>query len=517
MRTWALVLLAATAQAAPGVSLVSFARYGNAVELRLTRGSAEVEWVSPSTFRFRRWWGSRLQLPEAARREPVSFTIKDAGPVLEFSSDDLILTIRKAGLLVSVKGIEGVPLMADATEIMPVEGGFRWERQAPPGARYFGLGPRPADELDARGSRIVTTYPFLICSRGYAEQHVGQGEFAFDLARLHPERYSIEARGVDHIDYYFYFGPAIKDIFEQRLAVTGPPPRLTPADLGLLKWAPPEMADDAKAGPAPASWSDLHRALIGLVQSSLSGTLLAQFDMTPFLEAPAALRARAEELAALAPVLRGAPASALRRQLVPFFLTYGEEARERGYPVIHPLPFQFPSDQTAGRHADQFMLGDELLAAPVSSPAGERDVYLPQGVWTNLATDETFAGRRTVRIHRGAGNPPLFARNGTILPLASPAGSGPMMLHYFPRLGAEFFIFESDLEDFSQVHAAPAGDYMRLEIESKKTREYEWVVHHVDRPAAVSAGNWHYEEAKKCLRVRLTAGAGEDVIVNISF
>ena len=37
---------------------------------------------------------------------------------------------------------------------------------------------------------------------------------------------------------------------------------------------------------------------------------------------------------------------------------------------------------------------------------------------------------------------PVFARNGTIVPLAAANGMG---LHYFPKLGAEFFFLEEDL------------------------------------------------------------------------
>ena len=87
-------------------------------------------------------------------------------------------------------------------------------------------------------------------------------------------------------------------------------------------------------------------------------------------------------------------------------------------------------------------------------------------------------GRRTITVTTAA--LPVFARNGTIVPLDPPAG---MALHYFPKLGAEFFLLEED--GWTQVHAAPAADVMRLEIESKKAREYQWVVHHVERPVKV--------------------------------
>jgi len=34
----------------------------------------------------------------------------------------------------------------------------------------------------------------------------------------------------------------------------------------------------------------------------------------------------------------------------------------------------------------------------------------------------------------------------------------------------------------SQFHAAPAGDFVRVEIESQKRRTYEWVMHHTKAP-----------------------------------
>src|SRR6266446_191291 len=112
-------------------------------------------------------------------------------------------------------------------------------------------------------------------------------------------------------------------------------------------------------------------------------------------------------------------------------------------------------------------------------------------------------GSATMR-HINAGGPddlPLFSRNGAVLPM----GSDPMKLHYFPKLGGEFFLFEHDLGEYSQVHAGPAGDFMRLEIESKKDREYEWIVHHLDRPRKIMAGTVEYALVESPERLR--AGA----------
>jgi hypothetical protein len=92
---------------------------------------------------------------------------------------------------------------------------------------------------------------------------------------------------------------------------------------------------------------------------------------------------------------------------------------------------------------------------------------------------------------------------------------------------------ENDLGEYSQVHAAPALDVMRLEIESKKDREYHWVVHHVEKPlsvgfeehayaeaparAAVADRTWLYDAAHKNLEVRVRVKAGEDSIIVLTF
>jgi hypothetical protein len=108
-----------------------------------------------------------------------------------------------------------------------------------------------------------------------------------------------------------------------------------------------------------------------------------------------------------------------------------------------------------------------------------------------------------------------------------------MELHYFPDLGGEFFLWESDKRENSQFHAAPAGEWTRVEIESHVSRTYEWVIHHADRPAKVQEGQtdyksvkqrsalkpgmWWHDDARNDLHVMVRAEAGTDRIVNISF
>ena len=48
-----------------------------------------------------------------------------------------------------------------------------------------------------------------------------------------------------------------------------------------------------------------------------------------------------------------------------------------------------------------FMLGDELLIVPLVSESSRLSFYLPQGIWTGLATNERHQGRQKLEIAAG--------------------------------------------------------------------------------------------------------------------
>ena len=143
-----------------------------------------------------------------------------------------------------------------------------------------------------------------------------------------------------------------------------------------------------------------------------------------------------------------------------------------------------------------------------------------------------MAGPEAVLINDRAGRVLLQLPVDSILIVPLNSANG-MALHYFPKLGGEFFLLEGDIAEYTQVHAAPALDFMRLEIESKKERDYQWIVHHLDRPRRIGAGAvelaevevedklrpgaWFYDAPNKNLHVRIVGRAGGDEIINIAF
>ncbi|CAD6991799.1 unnamed protein product [Ceratitis capitata] len=76
-------------------------------------------------------------------------------------------------------------------------------------------------------------------------------------------------------------------------------------------------------------------------------------------------------------------------------------ATETGEPVNPPLWWVDPSDQVAQSVYDQFLLGDDIIAAPVvQEGAVVRDVYLPKGEWKDGNTNEVHEGPKWLMAYK---------------------------------------------------------------------------------------------------------------------
>ena len=74
-----------------------------------------------------------------------------------------------------------------------------------------------------------------------------------------------------------------------------------------------------------------------------------------------------------------------------------EEASENGSPLLRTMFYEFPNDAKCWDLQDQYMFGDRYLVAPVMYEGmREREVYLPEGSWKDIHTDEIVAGGQTI-------------------------------------------------------------------------------------------------------------------------
>ncbi|WP_210518611.1 TIM-barrel domain-containing protein [Hymenobacter terricola] len=121
-----------------------------------------------------------------------------------------------------------------------------------------------------------------------------------------------------------------------------------------------------------------------------------------------------------------------------------------------PLPIK-STQATAGSSGDlndQYLLGPNLLVAPVLNPSQRRrNVLLPNGNWIDFYTNQTYAGGRTVSVPAPLAHAPLLVRAGAFLPMTayrpSTAQYRPdtLLLRYYPDPAtpeSEFTMYDDD-------------------------------------------------------------------------
>ncbi|MCR2806782.1 glycoside hydrolase family 31 protein [Paenibacillus soyae] len=114
----------------------------------------------------------------------------------------------------------------------------------------------------------------------------------------------------------------------------------------------------------------------------------------------------------------------LRYRLMPLIYSVFRESAETGLPVIRPLVLEYPDDPNVSNLCDQFLLGSQLLAAPIyRAGTDHRSVYLPAGVWHDYWTGERLEGGRHVLAYAPLERMPLYVKEGAIIPHAEVAQS----------------------------------------------------------------------------------------------
>jgi alpha-D-xyloside xylohydrolase len=109
-----------------------------------------------------------------------------------------------------------------------------------------------------------------------------------------------------------------------------------------------------------------------------------------------------------------------RMSLIPYLYNAFADYHFKGIPPFRALVMDYPHDKNTFNLSDEYMIGDGILAAPLTEKKDERKVYLPAGTWYEFNTNVKFEGGREYTYKPGLTQLPIFIKEGTILPLAKP-------------------------------------------------------------------------------------------------
>jgi alpha-glucosidase len=107
--------------------------------------------------------------------------------------------------------------------------------------------------------------------------------------------------------------------------------------------------------------------------------------------------------------------------------------------VARSLAIEYTHDPRiyAPAYQHQYLFGPYLLVAPAASTDAFIRLYLPEGRWYDLYTDEILEGERELIREAPLAKPPLFVRAGAVVPMQAPVcctaqvPEGPLELHIY--------------------------------------------------------------------------------------
>ncbi len=109
-----------------------------------------------------------------------------------------------------------------------------------------------------------------------------------------------------------------------------------------------------------------------------------------------------------------------RMSLMPYLYSAFADYHFKGTPPFRALVMDYPADKKTFDISDEYMIGEGILAAPLTGERNERKVYLPTGTWYDFNTNKKYEGGKEYVIQNTTTQLPIFIKAGTILPLAAP-------------------------------------------------------------------------------------------------
>ncbi len=164
-----------------------------------------------------------------------------------------------------------------------------------------------------------------------------------------------------------------------------------------------------------------------------------------------------------------------RYALVPYIYTMARKTYESGLALCRPLYYDNPEAKEAYEFKEEYMFGDDMLIAPVTSEVDSVDgyanvkVWLPAGEWLEYETGQMLTGGKTYERRFTLDEYPVYVKAGSIIPyfgkLKNLSGTNQAVtVRVFPGADkGEFMLYEDNGEDKNYVteYANTHLSYMR--------------------------------------------------------
>lgn len=167
----------------------------------------------------------------------------------------------------------------------------------------------------------------------------------------------------------------------------------------------------------------------------------------------------------------------LKARLMPYLYKTAIQANRQGIPTMRSMVLEFTEDRTCHYVDRQYMLGDNLLVAPIFNEEGMGDFYLPAGNWTDFFTGEEMTGGRWIRQKYDYLSIPLMVKENSIIAMGTQDdksdydyGNQVELRLYGLQDGAcaSTVVYGMDQKEEVKVSAHRDGKRIRIDVETNK-------------------------------------------------
>lgn len=174
----------------------------------------------------------------------------------------------------------------------------------------------------------------------------------------------------------------------------------------------------------------------------------------------------------------------LKMSLMPYLFKQAMDAHQQGVPIIRPMVLSYTNDPVAANLDRQYMLGENLLIAPIFNNQGVAEFYLPEGKWTHILTGKIYDGKTWYLETHDYMTLPFFAKENSIIVFGPEKNQAAYDFTEKPIINLYGFdgnnanavteIFQPNREKAATIYAKSNGNEVTIEVTGLSVYDLVW-------------------------------------------
>ncbi len=187
----------------------------------------------------------------------------------------------------------------------------------------------------------------------------------------------------------------------------------------------------------------------------------------------------------------------LKGKLMPYLFAQANKTHEIGVPDMRAMVIDFADDPTCLTLDRQYMLGDNLLVAPILNDESIAEYYVPAGKWTDIITGKVFEGGKWYTHKCSYFEIPALAKPNSIITYGN--FERDVVYDYVKDANAVIYELEDGKTASTVIYDSEANKVLELSAERKGNKieislsaapaDFTVSVSNTDKSVAIKAGD----------------------------